>query len=77
MRTVALLGGGDWADASVDLLDIPDGIDIEKIKAEWFVWYRTDYLPNYKAGNKPQFKTVIDMLLALGAKHSDIEKVEI
>ena len=44
-RIVAILGGGDWVDASVEHLVIPDGMDLEKEKAAYDKWYRDEYYP--------------------------------
>ena len=38
-KIVALMGGGDWADASVEHLVIPDALDIEQEKVAWDRWY--------------------------------------
>lgn len=77
MKTVVLLGGGDWTDASVDLLDIPEDMDVEVIKNEWRTWYNVEYLPKFRSGNAIQYKSIIDFLLEKGAKRSDIERYEI
>ncbi len=42
-RLVAVLGGGDWADASVDHLVIPVGVDLEAAKQAYQQWYREVY----------------------------------
>jgi len=39
-RLVAILGGGDWADASVDFLSIPFDITLKEAKVEYDKWYR-------------------------------------
>lgn len=76
MKTVALLSGGDWADASVDLLDIPDDMDVESVKEEWREWYNTMYRPSIRTG-RIKFKTVVDLLLEKGATRSDIEEYQV
>ena len=40
-KLVAILGGGDWADASVDFLMLPDDINLEDAKRAWREWYKT------------------------------------
>ena len=42
MRTVLICGGGDWADASADLLDIPDTVTIplEQLYQGYQIWWR-------------------------------------
>lgn len=76
MKTVALLSGGDWADADVDLLDIPEDMDIEAVKKEWREWYNTTYVPALKSQGV-KFKTVVDLMIEKGAKRSDIEEFEV
>lgn len=41
-RIVVVKGGGDWADASVDVLTLPVGVDMQEARAVWGDWYR-DY----------------------------------
>jgi len=76
MKTVALLGGYDWADASVDILDIPDDMDIDAVRKEWQEWYNTVYRPSHSRDGVV-YKNVIDLMIEKGAKISNIEKVEI
>lgn len=45
MRAVAIMGGGDWADASVHCIDVPKDLDLKQAKAEYECWYREVYLP--------------------------------
>lgn len=76
MKTVALLGGGDWNDASVEILDIPDDMDIDEVRKEWQEWYNTVYRPSHSR-DKVEYKDLIDLMIEKGAKISNIEKVEI
>ncbi len=41
----ALKSGGDWADASMVHVVLPEGVDIDEAHAEWREWYATEYLP--------------------------------
>ena len=43
MRRIALLSGGDWADASVLFFDIPQGMDLKYMKGLWDDWYIKEY----------------------------------
>jgi hypothetical protein len=43
MTLIAIMSGGDWADASVDHLVLPTGMDIELKRIEYEEWYRTEY----------------------------------
>ena len=42
-KLVAIKGGGDWGDASVDFLAVPKGVDLDAAKAAYNVWYRDEY----------------------------------
>lgn len=48
MRIVSIESGGDWNDASYDLLEIPNGTDLLKAKKEYDHWYKNEYLPEMK-----------------------------
>ena len=76
MKTVALLGGGDWTDASVDLLVIPDDMDVLEMQRQWDLWYVDEYLPSF-GYNTIKFKSLAEFMLEKGAKRSDIEEYEI
>lgn len=45
---VALLGGGDWFDASVDHLVVPDGTDLDAEYKKYREWYNTVYVPSLR-----------------------------
>ena len=46
-RDVLILGGGDWADASAELLNVPANLDLDLAHKEYRQWYST-----YKVGDK-------------------------
>ena len=55
---LAILGGGDWADASVDHLVASDGFDVKAAYDEYKTWYKTEYCSAYIASspaNRPQY----------------------
>jgi hypothetical protein len=39
MKPILILGGGDWCDASADILDVPDNANLEELKLEYAKWY--------------------------------------
>ena len=57
-RLVAVLSGGDWADASVDHIRVPCELTMDDIQAQWHRWYNSSYLPALRNGNKPIFYSV-------------------
>lgn len=44
-KLVAILGGGDWNDASVDHLVLPAQADLHDAKRAYNTWYRNVYCP--------------------------------
>jgi len=62
-KSVAMLSGGDWADASVDLLDIPKSVDLDVVAKEHRQWYTRVYCPEFSAGNKPKYFTLTEWLI--------------
>lgn len=39
-KIVAILGGGDWADASVEHIEVPNGMDLEVERNTYREWLR-------------------------------------
>jgi len=69
----AICGGGDWNDASVEHLILPDGLDIDEEKIKWRTWYREKY-----AGKKGvEYIFFIDWLLKAGARVPTEEEVKV
>lgn len=66
-KQVAIMGGGDWADASVSLLSVPENLDIEAAKEEYDEW---------REGKKhPEYMTFVEWLRAhKGATDSTVEE---
>lgn len=56
-KLVAILGGGDWADASVDFLMLPDDINLDDAKQAWREWYRT-----YDPYAKPTYMPFVEFV---------------
>lgn len=60
-KIVALLGGGDWADASVSHLVIPDDMNLDEQKRAYGEWYA-----NFRLGGK--YVGFYEYLLEHGAR---------
>lgn len=54
MKLVALMGGGDWTDASVDHLAVPDDLDLETAKKAHSAYYVNTYWPALMEEKKPK-----------------------
>lgn len=85
----AILSGGDWADASVEHLLIPDGTNLDQERANREVWYQEEYLPKLRDWHSkhqernpddsyvnppPNYFTFSDWLLKRGAKIADVDE---
>lgn len=67
MKITAIHGGGDWYDASADYLILPDGMDFATEKAACEKWYREEYCPALRRGEKPEYVSMVDWLRKRGA----------
>ncbi len=63
-RTVQICGGGDWHDASVELLQVPVGVAIEEERAARRLWFDEEYIPALRALRRGQKRTVEYMSLS-------------
>lgn len=70
MKLVALLDGGDWYDASVLHILIPEDMDLEKAGVEWRRWYNEVYLPGLRANKKPEYISFDKWLIQHGAQEA-------
>ena len=65
-KIIAIISGGDWADASCEHLTIPDDYDLAEAKKQYRAWY-----------NKTQaYITFSEWLLSHGAQSATEEEVE-
>lgn len=62
IKTVAILGGGDWADASVAHLDMPKHVSIENAKKEYNKWYHEEYCSNLNTPTKIPYLSFTEWL---------------
>ena len=70
MPLIALIGGGDWSDASVCHLVVTDDMDIVSEKKLYRDWYAKIYLPELKMNGQPHFMSFERWLLDRGAKNA-------
>lgn len=61
---LAVMGGGDWADASVDHVVAPDGLDVDEARKRYDAWYRDEYVPRSRSGDQPKFFSFPEWLVA-------------
>ena len=73
MRDIAICGGGDWFDASVDMIRLPEHVDIEQANKEYRKWLKEVYWP--RGNQKIKFVTFVQWLRdEYDAEDSDIEE---
>jgi len=73
IKLVALLSGGDWNDAGVDHLIIPEGMNLEtenQLHTEW-------RYSKYHTGIDKEYKTFAEWLLERGANLATEEDITI
>lgn len=75
-KIYAICCGGDWADASVDHLILPDGMDIEKESELREKWLREEYHPKTRKDDQPQYKSLTDWLKGKGACEPTLDELE-
>ena len=82
-KLVAIMDGGDWMDASVDHLVIPENMDLEEEKAERDKWYQEVYCPSLQSaeiGKKETIEKYIDFpewLIMRGARKANEKDITI
>jgi len=74
MKITAIHGGGDWYDASVDYLVLPEGLDIQAEHLKWRNWIATEYYLNQPS---LKYKSFPDWLIEQGARHTTQEELVI
>jgi len=75
-RIVAIMGGGDWYDASVDHLIVPREIDLEAEKRKWDEWYQYVYCSPENQDRKVRYICFVEWLENIGAKQATDEYIE-
>ena len=69
-KLVGVLGGGDWTDASVTHLVIPDDMDLSQQKINYNRWYKNVYVPSLREPSKrcENFYSFTQWLIKNGAR---------
>jgi hypothetical protein len=57
-----LCDGGDWFDASAELLSVPCEVDIDAEMGRHRQWYDEEYLPAMRRGEKIPYESIGDWL---------------
>lgn len=78
-RIVALMSGGDWCDASVEHLIIPEDIDLEEEQKLYNTWYKEEYCPGLSIQNltkkRINFMLFSQWLMKKGARETTDDEV--
>jgi len=76
-KLVAILSGGDWYDASVTHLVMPEKVDLNEAKKAWDKWYRQIYCKSKQSADYFCFSTwLIKNYGARDATEKDVEIFE-
>ena len=77
VKLAAIMGGGDWADASVDHVKLRDGVNLDAAQKEYRHWYENEYRQPNSIRLRPQYYTFTEWLIkheyAIEATEDDIE----
>ena len=68
-QVIAVLDGGDWADASVEHFVAVRDCDPEDLRTDYDIWYNETYIPLRRimvrgGGRRPKYWTFTEWLLA-------------
>ena len=70
-RLVAIMGGGDWYDASVEHLVISDDVILDLEYKLYNAWYDEEYCVALRGQNRIEFMTLSQWLTKKGAKEPE------
>ena len=76
-KITAIHGGGDWNDASVNYLILPDGMEFEEELKLWEDWYTKEYCAALRAGERPTYTYIVDWLKNKGAIEPSEDQLDI
>lgn len=74
-RIVAIMGGGDWYDASVEHLVLPSDIDLNAEYQAYEEWYHQQYFLARETGEGTPFLTFSAWLIQQGARRTTDDEV--
>jgi len=74
-RIVALLSGGDWSDARIEHLVIPDDMSLESEEKSYRAWYEDEYRPMLLSQNRLDYLSFSQWLISKGARKTTEEEV--
>lgn len=75
-RIVAIMGGGDWYDASVEHLIVPAEVNLQTEKDAYDKWYRDVYSGARNRGEEVLYITFAQWLKELGSRDTIETEVE-
>lgn len=75
-RLLAVLDGGDWADASVTHVVVPQDVNVEEEQKKHREWYENEYRGNSKTMKYLSFdEWLIERCGGRAAEETDVEEV--
>lgn len=78
-RLYAFLAGGDWHDASVSHVVVPEDVNLDQAKKDWRAYYNDEYWPAQKRNERPRPITFVEWLIErCGARYpTEDELIEV
>lgn len=74
-QRVAIMGGGDWVDASVDLVNLPESVNLTEADSEYQQWKKENWSNGNYTGYEGKFLGFAEWLRVFkGATDSDVEE---
>lgn len=74
-RIVAIMGGGDWVDASVEHLVVPSDLDLGAEFRAYNKWYHRKYCPVLRTDNRIPYLSFTEWLIKRGARRTTDNEV--
>lgn len=73
MQRIALMSGSDWYDSKCDLINLPDGVDIDECEAEYKQWKKDNWSSGNYIGHNGKYIGFGEWLSVFkGATESDV-----
>ena len=70
---VSIEGGGDWTDASYEIIYVPKDMNLELEGEKWREWYEKIYCPKLSNNENPEFIPFTDWLIKNGGERVNLE----
>ena len=76
VKFVAIMSGGDWADASVEHLVAPRDMGLVELKKKYDIWYSNVWMPALNNEEPMEFMNFSQYLIQNGARKTTDDELE-